>query len=574
MKRMKQALYVFMGCLLAASVRAAPAIEKPSVMPEAMVAVTVPDLHGFIDGMGSVIAKASPMMNGAFIKNMVGMQLGDPGMTGIAPGSGLSIVALDPTNVFAVVEVTEARLGAYTNALASKARCSYGDGLLVIAKTPEQVARGRSLAGAVKTKLLARREPVLRLALQPAAMAERNSEKIEGILKMIPTLMGQDLMKQPGATLESTQATLRVVEGELRILKSIASQCDTAEVVFAPENGSLRISKTLVPKAGTRFAALCSAPAVSKPHPKVRSGYLGKAAVAFDSSISNPEALMDFIIAEAEELDKAMELVDIDLPELVRKSAKFWLACGGSMSETVGFSTSGMNVGYLMDVRNETDALAAVKAMPVDMAPLMKLYESLGFSMQMEFKEDVRTYKDTAIHQFRMKMKIKNQPPEVAEKLASLNFTNMVYDIAVVDSIMIYAMGDVKVESVIDRLKDASFKSAPMKARQVYPTDGFYYLDFDVGEYLSFISSFLPATGGVVIPQQMMDMLKGVEPVTSAGFKADGCVMWSVNIPGDLIGKFGQIGMMMQMQKMQQQQMQAPSAVPGAMPQPAPQLTP
>jgi hypothetical protein len=61
--------------------------------------------------------------------------------------------------------------------------------------------------------------------------------------------------------------------------------------------------------------------------------------------------------------------------------------------------------------------------------------------------------------------------------------------------------------------------------------------------------------------------MQGVDPITSAGFRTDGLAMWSVNIPGDLIGKVGQISMMMQMQKMQQQQ----TGVGQGMPQPAPE---
>ena len=87
--------------VLAASVlHAQAAFEKPVVMEDAMLSVTVSDFHGLMDEVGGVAAQISPMLNGTMIKSMMGMQLGDPGLAGIPVGSGLSIVALDRTNIF------------------------------------------------------------------------------------------------------------------------------------------------------------------------------------------------------------------------------------------------------------------------------------------------------------------------------------------------------------------------------------------------------------------------------------------------------------------------------------------
>ena len=47
-------------------------------------------------------------------------------------------------------------------------------------------------------------------------------------------------------------------------------------------------------------------------------------------------------------------------------------------------------------------------------------------------------------------------------------------------------------------------------------------------------------------------MLQGADPVTSAGFSENEAVMWSINIPGELIGKIGQAAMMIQMRQVQQ----------------------
>jgi len=527
--------------------QAAPSVEKPVVLDEAMLSITASDLHGLIDGIGSVAAQVSPMMNGMMLKNMLGMQLGDPGLSGIAPGKGLAIVALDPTNIFAVVEVGAAQIAAYTNALAPKGvQFKYADGLLVVGQTQEQVAKGVALAGAVKSKLLAKRSPTLRIAMQPAAIIERNNEQIQGMLQMMPMMMGQGMMQSPGATLESAQSTTKILEGELRVLLSLADQCESAEVVLAPQNGSIRITETFVPKAGTRLAALCNAPAVNPPNAKVQSGYLGAGAIRLDSTMANPKALMEFMVAEAEQLASEMEISDIDLPSWISLLEKWWSIYGGSFSETVGLGgDSGMSVGYLMEVKDEVKTLALLKGMKQDFEPFMALYEDIGMPMELEFKENAREHNGVKIHRFAVSMSMTNQPSEVAEQMAAMNLTNMVYEIAITDGIVIYAMGDEKVESIIDRLADKSFKPAPLKALSVYPGDGFYYFDLDVGEYMAFVTAFIPDAEVL----QMATLFQGAEPITSAGFKTDGRVMWSINVPSDLLAKIGQMVMMMQMQQ-------------------------
>jgi len=552
MSRVRKSGLVVVACLgIAGVLQAAPSIERPVVLPEAMLSITVSDLHGLIDGVGSVAAQVSPMMNGLMLKNMIGMEVGDPGLVGMELGKGFAVVALDTTNVFAVIELAEVQAASfYTNFIVPQQfEAKYTDGLMVVGKTKEQVAKGAELAKAVESSLLENRSPTLRIALQPAAVIEKNEEQIQGMLAMMP-MMGQGMMQNPGTTLQSVESTTKLLEGEVRVLLSLAEQCESAEVVLAPQNGSIRITETFVPKAGSRLAMLCNAPVANQPNPKVNSGYLGGGAIRLDSTTANPSAMLDFMVAEAEQLAEQLEITEIDLPELAAKSAKLWMASGGSFSETMSFGgESGVSVGCLMDVTDEAEALAVLKSIPQDMAPLLELYEEMDMSMIFSFKENVREYKGSKIHQLAIDMAMTNQPAEVTAQLASMNMTNMVYDIAITDGVMIYAMGDEKIETIIDRLADESFEPAPLESHGVYPADGFYYFDLDMGEYMAFATSFMP----VPVMEQMGALFQEVEPITSAGFKADGNVMWSINIPGELIAKYGQMAMMMQMQQMQQQ---------------------
>ena len=552
MKWIKQVCVTGLFSLWAGGALAAnPAIEKPVMLDEAMLSITVSDMHGLLDEIGLVAAQVSPMMNGMMLKSMAGSQLGDPGLTGIAPGKGLAIVALDATNFFAVIEVSEPQAAAYSNAVASLGMQSeYRAGLLVTAQTAPQLEKGIALAEKVESTLLAKRSSAVRIALQPVAIIERNNEQIQGMLQMMPMMMGQSMMQAPGATLDSTQTTLKLLEGELRVFISLAQQCELAEVVLAPQGGSVRITETFVPKAGTRLDTLCNAPTLNQPNPKINAGYLGDGAIRIDATLANPQALMDFTMGETEQLVADMEITDLDLVALVSVKDSFWEVSGGSISEVVSLNgESGLTVGYLMDVKDEAKALDVIKELSQELEPVLELYEQLGISMEQSFKENVREHDGVNIHQFMIGISMTNQPPETMAQLEAMNLTNIVYDVAITDGVMIMTMGEQKVEAIMARLNDEIFSPAPLAAHSVYPAGGFYYFDFDVGEYMAFVDSIMPDAG-----VEMGTLLQGVDPITSAGYKTDGRVMWSVNVPGDLIAKLGQMAMMKQMQSMQQPQ--------------------
>ena len=129
--------------------------------------------------------------------------------------------------------------------------------------------------------------------------------------------------------------------------------------------------------------------------------------------------------------------------------------------------------------------------------------------------------------------------------------------------VMLYSM-EGGMEALMKRFQDKELakNAAPIQARSEYPAGGFYYADVDMAGYMAFAAQMLPdEPASAAIKQQMQVLFAGVPPVVSAGHKQDDRVRWSVKIPGDLIAKWGQFAMMMQMQQMQQQQGGMPSGV-------------
>lgn len=564
MKRIKRIYFAVALSLFAGNaVMAEAQIEQPAVLDGALLTVTVSDLHGLIDGVGSVAAQVSPMMNGMMLKNMIGMQLGDPQLAGVAPGKGLAVVALDATNIFAVIEVEAAQFSAYTNALSPMGmQSTYTNGFLIVGQTASQVAQGTDYAEAVKTTLLVKRSPTLRLALKPSESIAKNNDDIQGLLAMMPMMMGMGMQQDPNMTPDSIAGLTRILEGEVRILLSLAQQVDAAEVTLTPANGSIRIDKVLSPAAGSQLATFCNAPKVNKANPKLHCGLLNDGAIKLDFCISNSGAWTDLVSAEAEQLIKVMSLGEAPFVNGYVDLLKKWMgAVGGSGCEVVRLGgEDGMAVEYLLEVKDEVAALELMKTMQADMDAMgfTKLYADLGMPMTFGFNENVREHAGIKIHQLKMSMAMENVPAEQKAQFDAMGLDDFSYDVAIVDGVMACAMSKGQIEKLIDTIKNPNPAATTLKAREVYPAGAGYYCDIDIGEYMAFTASTMPAMPGNPLPQ-IAAMLKDAEPVTGAGFREEGRLMWSVNVPGDLLGKIGQAIMMQQMQQMQQAQ---PASVP------------
>lgn len=544
-------LAVVVGLFAGNATMAGSEIEKPVVLDDALLTVTVSDLHGLIDGVGTVASQISPMMNGTMLKSMIGMQIGDPGLTGIAPGKGLAVVALDPTNVFAIIEMSEAQFPSCTNALAMAGMLSkYSAGVLIVGGTAEQIAQGAGYADAVKSILLAKRSPTLRVALKPSDSIAKNDEKIQGLLQMMPMMMGMGLQQDPGTSPEAIKGITKVLEGEVRILLSLAKQIESAEITLAPANGSIRITEVYSPVSGSNLAAFCNSPKVNQWNPKLHSGLLGEGAILIDFCFANPEALSSLYMAEADQLVKEMKL-DAEQTKGFMDSMKKWMAiCGGTGCESIQFGDASFGANILMEVVDEAAALELLKTMQADMAGFTKLYEDMGMPMSFEFKENVREYASVKIHQLKMNISMEQMSATEQEPFAAMGLTNMQYEIAITDGIMAYAMGEGGIEWLIDQIKEPKASAPALKARSVYPADAGFYCDVNMGKYMAFIAAFMPETAGNPLPQ-FAAMLKDAEPVTMAGYRNSGRLMCSVNIPGDLLAKIGQIAMQTQMQQAQ-----------------------
>lgn len=526
-------------------------VEKPAVMDEAMVSISIPEVHSFLDEVGLVASKVSPMMNGSMLKSMIGMQLGDMNLAGIPADGGLSIVALDPTNIFVAVEVSEAQSSAYLNMAKAKGlQVAYTNGLLLAARSMDVLDRAGKEAEKVKSDLLAKSGSELSVAMQPSVMIERNREAIDGFLAMMPTLFGQTMMSQPGATLDSMESLTRILEGELRVLISLSEQSETAELRIIPINGALLISETFVPKAGTPLADLVNRPAGKKENPNLHAGMLGEGALRIDFVSTNPDALTKFISIETKKLIEAMKLDEVNPDEFASLMTKWSEMYKGTGAEVVSLDEGRMGMRYAMEIVDEKQALETFRSMEKDMEPMLKMYADFDMPMKMTFEENVREAEGVKVHRWGMAFDVSGMPDDQKEQFEAMGMTNMVYEMAFKEGLLLYAE-EGGIENLMQQVK-AGGDVPKIAARSTYPAGGFYYLDLDMGEYMAFMAQAMPDDPSTsAMQQQMGTIFAGTPPITSAGFKEDGAASFSLTIPGEVIAKYGQMIMMAQMQNMQ-----------------------
>jgi len=544
------------GCTLlnkpAEPIDVGPEIAPPIVLDEALITLTVSDVHGFLDAAGTIVAQFSPMMGAPMIKMVIGNQLGDPQLAGFAPGKGLAVVMLDASNTFAVAEVEAAQSDAYVQGLQGKGFLTRTmDGLVLIGKTAGQLNAAERLAQTVQAELLdAKRSPSVRIALQPAEMIAKNEEVITaGLKKMV------DQMQQASASNEMA-GVQKILEAEMKVFLSLGRQIDSVEVEIQAVDGSIHVREVVQPMAGSRFSAFCNAPALNDFNPALHSSLLGDGAVNMEFCIRNPRAYSDFIAGECAALEDVMSLDKSIMEGWVSYMERWMSIMKGTVCETVltGSGTP-IGMGYLIEINDEAETLAVLRSIETDIGAmgLLRLYEALGMPLSVEFKENIRKHAGVKIHQLKIDLSMEEMPAEQRKTFESM-MGNMTYSMAIYKGALIYTMGEGEIGDVIDQMKKSAVSPAPLAARGTFLAGAICYADFDAGKYFEFISAMMKAIPDA--PESMQkfgEIFKGADPVVMSGFCNSGRFESRSQIPGSLLVRLAQAGQMMVMENMQKQ---------------------
>ena len=514
-------------------VEVGPPIEKPAVFDDTWLTVTVSDLHGFLDGAGTIAESISPTLNGAVFKAVLGTKLGDPQLTGFAPGKGLSVVVINDAILFAVLEVEPLQTAGYVAGIqAMGLRAKEADGVVLAAVNSEQMAYADQFAARVRSDLLEKkRSPAIRIALQPADQIAKNEDLIASGIEAMLTQM-----KQASGSNDVGQVD-EILEAELQFLLSMGRQIEAVEVEIEPVDGSTHVRKLIEPVAGSRLSALCNAPVLRDFNPKVQSGELTDGAIQVEFNIRNPEACITFLSGECAALSESMQWDPAKADLFVDYTERWMNVLGGTVCESI-LTGPGKEIGlgYLAEVKDEAGMLELLREIHAEFEAmgLIGFYESMGLSLSLEFVETVRQHAGVSIHQLKMDVGMETLRAEQRDAL-ELMMNQLTYEIARVDDLAIYTTGASEMERVIDRLKDPAYLPTPLAARAVFPAGAFYYADFDLGQYVSFAVAFMEEFSNQPQTVQPLDeMLAGLDPIMLAGFCNNGRIQADARVPGGL----------------------------------------
>lgn len=561
----------------------------PATLEDALGTLVVTDVVGLIEQAGAISAQVSPQSGTDSMKAMLGMMLGDPMLQGLPRGASAVAVALPGQRVGLFVQVAPQMMTTWRQSLQAQGYAvGAGGGLLVLTDTPQNLSAFIPLAAQVKQHLLTPGAPQVMATILLPKIIETYKPMIETQLSAFPAMianMQAMALAQGGApgapgapgkvqAQAAAQQQAKVLEAELRVLYSLAQQTNGLRIGLSFPQGSVRVDTMLQPKPGTSLATFINAPT---PDVKdVMTLIPAKGALRGVFAV-NAKAYSEFVLKESDVVIKAMGLTGEQV-----KSVVDFMSSSAEMTADVSAIDlllpgqpliSGSGVAICSDG-------AAAMAMMEGMAEKMQesgiadFYKNMNMEMKIEFVKDVGKHAGVAIHQFRMDQNFGHMPPQQAAQLKAM-MGDMVYDIAVVDNTMVYALAGATIEQLIDAVKSGGHPAAQnLGAQKLFGPGAQFYMDIRLGEALQFVGALAPQQGGMNPIAMMAGMFAGTEPISAVGSVKDGIARSSMVIPGSVIAKAAMAGAMMAQSMGGPGGPGGPGGTPGMAPGAAPQRPP
>ncbi len=537
----------------------AESAPMPTSLDEAVVVVTVGDLNGLLENVGSLIQQFNPMMTGQMLKGQVGAFFEDPMFEGFPPGSGATFLVFPSAGepfLVGYIEVAPSKIDSYLAAIKKQGdEAIKADGLIVLGDNASHLALGQKFAAQVKQQYLSGQG-------KPSLKAVLNMDKLVAFVEPLAVnnffpmmanqakMMAQAQAGAPGAVGQPTAAQMetqmKILEAEVRGLLNVSKQVKTVDLEILVNQSGVRIEEGIHAKTGSdlaRFFESRSAPVSSLTALLPAKGAL-RGVMSY-----NTAALENLVKKEAEVLFNQMQTTGPD-----RKLIQDWIDmtfgiyAGGYAADMMTPGDSLLGGSMIYTVKDPTEALKMMESMSEKMKGMLKMYEDMGMPMSIDFQKNVGKHKDVDIHRFSLDIDMSSAGPEAERMMKVMMGERMSYDVAIIDKTMVYTMGDNKIEEMIDAVKNKSHPgNLPLKAQQVYGPKAMAYADIRVPELasriVSVVQKFNPAMGSQAAG--FVGLLQGAAPITMAGFWSDGTsARFSVDIPSGLMIKVSQAVMM------------------------------
>lgn len=525
--------------------------EDPQVfakLDDSFAAITIGDVKELLEEVSTLVNRAAPGM-GEMIPAQVGQFLGDPDLEGFEEGAGLTGVVFPGDQVVVFAEIAAAKREEYeAHAKSQGMQAAIADNLLLLSDSESGIATGKKVAGEVSSALLAENDRgSLEGFLHVPKLFEAYQDAIDSGLAGVFSMMKSGMAASATGT-QDLGAVMNILEAEVFAFYNILKQVDIASLDVLPNRDGLTLDFSLMPRPNTNFATFLESVAL-RDSPDLIGPLPPDGTVRFEAQY-DADALKKFVNGETDSLLAAVEWTEEEEADLRKLIGNSLVVYGkGFAGSLLGPSEELLSGAFLYRTDDPERSLELVKEMATDMDAfgLGDLYKGLGMEMKFDYQEAVRVHREVPIHRMEANFETDDSMPEESRSILKL-FADMSYEMAVVEDLLVYTMGDSPIEEVLDNLLgDRPSGATPLVSKDRLGEDGLFYMDLSLEGYLRLIGEIMKEVvpkpedeGGpdaIYFLGAAAEAFRGAPPILFAKFAGSGGAQLKVQIPAGLLDK-------------------------------------
>ena len=524
-------------------------IKEPVMLEEALVIATVGDVMALCDNVDTMLQGIVPGWNYEEVKNQLGMMLNDPDLKMLQPGIGAAFVVLEGPQIALFMEVpSEIQQQALQTFENSGMAAEETAGMLIAASNTEGIEAGKAVVTQVKNILLEHADVAsLNITVnlrKVITLYDKDVQQWFQSMKMMIGMAGGIMAQQEGAqpSPEQMQSSIRILEAEFHIFYSLAKQVEVLNLQISPGEQGLLMYKTVVPVKDSHLENFLEAETAAFPADLVRMLPM-KGAMRGGYSLQY-DAMIQLVEEEANALVQEINLKQDTIDEVIETMRNWKSAYGDRMAIDMCYPDSPILSGWtIMEVYDPEETIIAFETLEDWFASsgITDLYKTFGMTVDTKFTKNVREYQDIPIHELGFNQEFEALSDAQWEQMKAF-MGEMKYEVAFVDTILVYAMGSSSIEDAIDAVKAGVHpEHTSLFSRRIFKPGGQLYIDYDMGTFMGEIFGKMALFGG--IGEEMTNVwksLKGADPLALVVYIQGGNLKGGMLIPRSLIEKFGQ----------------------------------
>ncbi len=525
------------------------AATTPAALEEMNFTGVVGDVHGLTEKAAAFARNVMPTINGDQIRAMIGNFVGDPSLEGMKPGAGAALLLPPRGGMVLFLEVSPDKIDAYEKVFKGPAmNVEKTEGMLMISERTVKLPDAKALASTVKKSLLGTaRKADLDIDIRLARLLTEYDAKITSGIESMEECLNQADVTVTG---QDPKAMARMLKAEVLIGVKLGKRIEHLRVNIAPSADALDVTynitgPTLKPvgtSASTTATAVTAARMLPMTGAMRMSGDINMKALYADMAKWAPEFITELGGTPAQ-------------AEATRKMSEDWSKFAGRLvaADYLTPDTSPTASSFLVEVTDEAAAMAFLESMP----ELMKATGWMELTVpgmtleEFSFTKNVRTVADTPIHKLVMKYDSTNKDQmKLINALYGTDSMNM--EIAIVNNMIIYTMGDAKIADLIAAVKAGKAPASnPLEAEKL-GAGAMALMDINVADLMKVVFQALSPALEAKDRGAVESIFKGVKaapPITAAVYRENDGYRIHWRVPGKLVSALAESAQSAMMQQ-------------------------